>query len=142
MGVEKQNAQAGCRRAALGTIRPQSSQGLVCGQLASRRTGSGQQHNQPHLCIHQREEYGKPWREVWKYEPSATECSKSSAQVRADPFAYNQQGGNNILPPEKEGALRCSSSLSEFFYLGHGRSINRKGKICRVKSLGLFLFFI
>lgn len=90
--------------------------------------------------IHQREGHDKPWREVWKYVPSATECSKSSAQVRAAPFAYNQQGENNILPPEKEGALQCSSFLSEFFYLGHGRSTNRKGKICRVKSLGLFLF--
>lgn len=139
MHVEKQDTQAGCRGEALGKIYLISSQGFVCGQLASRRTGSGQQHNQPHLCIHQRERYGKPWREVWKYLPSATECPKSSAQVWAGPFVYNQPGRNNILPLNKEGALQCSSTLSEFFYLWHGRSTNRKGKICRVKSVGLSL---
>lgn len=95
------------------------------------------EQDQPHLCIHQS---GKPWRELWKYVPSATECSKSSAQVWAGPFAYNQQGVNNILPSDKEGVLQCSSTLSEFFNLWHGRSRNRKGKICRVKSVGLFLF--
>lgn len=67
--------------------------------------------------------------------PSATECSKSFAQVWAGPFAYNQQGP----PSTREGGSNVLAPC-QFFYLWHGRSTNRKGKICRVKSLDLFLF--
>lgn len=66
--------------------------------------------------------------------PSAIECSKISVEVWINLLVCLQAatGGNHILPPEKEGGLQGFSSLLEFSYLGPGRSINKKGKICRV----------
>lgn len=49
-------------------------------------------------------------------------------QSARSPFHQRRRELCNVLAP-------C-----QFFYLWHGRSTNRKGKICRVKSLDLFLF--
>lgn len=80
----------------------------------------------------------------------AEKCGNTCPLLQSAPRALHKFGLVPLLTVSK-GEITyfhqrrkevCSvlAPCQEFFYLWYGRSTNRKGKICRVKSLGFFLF--